>query len=116
MRNRLPAERKSLTHRFNVGEQKGWITIGFYPDGEPGELFIWLSQIGTLERGLCGAVGKLTSLCLQHGVPMAEIASTFKGTRFEPSGWTKEKYHATSVLDYIGRYIEERIIKKEQQS
>lgn len=114
MRKRLPAERKSLTHRFNVGEQKGWITVGFYPDGEPGELFIWLSQIGTLERGLCGAVGKLTSLCLQHGVPIEEIVSTFKGTRFEPCGWTQERFHATSVLDYIARYIEKRIINKEE--
>jgi len=116
-RQRLPAERTSITHRFEVGGLKGYVTVGLYPDGRPGELFIRVPKTGTIEQGLCNAVGILCSMCLQAGVPLADIVAKFKNTRFEPSGWAAiggEKHFATSILDYIFRWLEVRFLGTNQ--
>lgn len=107
-RHRLPATRQSLTHRFVIGDHKGYITVGLYDDGRPGELFIRMGGVGSLERGLLSAVGILASMLLQAGVPLKEIADKFENTSFEPDGWAgagSEKRFARSILDYVFRWL-----------
>ena len=107
-RNRLNATRKSKTHKFDLAGLEGYITVGEYDDGRPGEVFILLSKQGSIAAGLMDAVGVLTSISLQSGVPLGILVDKFKHTRFEPSGWTtnSEIRQASSVLDYIFRWIE----------
>jgi ribonucleoside-diphosphate reductase alpha chain len=110
-RRRLPSERRALTHRFVIGAHKGYITVGLYDDGRPGELFIRMGDIGSFERGLLSAVGILASMLLQAGVPLQEIADKFKGSSFEPDGWAgagAEKRFARSILDYVFRWLSAR--------
>ena len=110
-RKRLPSTRASVVHEFCVGGHKGTITVGLYPDGTPGELFITMSKEGSTIRGLVDSIGVLTSLALQHGVPLDAIASKFEGSRFEPQGVAigcDEITFATSVLDYVFRWMQIR--------
>jgi len=104
-RKYLPLERKSLTHRFKLGNQKGYITIGFYEDGTPGELFIKLSKVGSSSRVLYDTIGILTSIALQNGVPTHEITSKLKRVSSETSGIINGVFY-TSVIDYIFSYLE----------
>lgn len=106
-RKKLPAHRPSKTHRFQVGELEGYITMGFYPDtGKPGEVFIAVSKMGSAVRGLLDAYATLFSIALQYGVPVEKLATKFKGTAFEPSGFTDnpEIPMASSVIDYVARW------------
>ncbi len=109
-RERLPNDRKSITHRFRVDDAKGLITVGLYEDGRPGELFIRISNQGPTVKGLLDGVALITSMALQRGSPLEDIARKFKNTRFEPCGLTGNKKipHATSLLDYIFRWMELR--------
>lgn len=106
-RERLPDTRRSLTHKFGVAQHKGYITVGFYDDGRPGEVFIKISKHGSTISGLLDTVAVLTSLALQYGVPVEALAHKFEFTRFEPSGWTKnpELRHVHSLVDYIFRWL-----------
>ncbi len=106
-RYRLPDERRSLTRRFHVGAMVGYFTVGLYDDGAPGELFITIEGAGSTLRGLCDAVAVGTSMLLQHGVPLANIAEKYSNTRFPPEGATDDPVRplATSVLDYVFRWL-----------
>ena len=106
-RHRLPDERAALTHKFTIGEHEGYITIGEYADGSPGEVFVQISKEGSAISGLMDAVGALASVALQSGVPLATLVKKFRHMRFEPSGWTRspEIGHADSILDYLFRWM-----------
>ena len=106
-RERLPDTRQSITHKFMVRDQEGYITVGLYPDGRPGELFIKVAKQGSTISGLMDTIGVLTSLALQYGVPPQTLADKFAYMRFEPSGRTghRELRHAHSVVDYIFRWL-----------
>jgi ribonucleoside-diphosphate reductase alpha chain len=109
-RRRLPDQRNSLTHKFQVGDQEGYLTVGLYDDGSPGEVFVTISKEGSTIRGLMDSVAVLTSLALQYGVPLEDLARKFEGTRFEPYGFTNnpDLRQATSLVDYIFRWLELR--------
>ena len=108
IRRKLPDERASITHKFRVGEQEGYMTVGLFPDGTPGEVFINVSKQGSTVSGLMDTVAMLTSYALQYGVPLREISSKMKNSRFEPSGPTASKQIplATSIVDYVFRWLE----------
>jgi ribonucleoside-diphosphate reductase alpha chain len=109
-REHLPDERKSITHKFRVGEQEGYITVGLYDDGRPGEIFIKMNKEGSTVSGLMDTAALLTSVTLQYGVPIEDLARKLKNTRFEPSGRTSNDAipWATSPVDYIFRWLEMR--------
>lgn len=104
----MPPERKSVTHRFAVGGQKGYVTVGLYDDGSPGEIFLVVKNVGTTARGLAHTAAVLTSVCLQHGVPLEKIVEKFKSVVFEPRGFTGNPAIpvASSIIDYVGRWLE----------
>src|SRR5438105_3383147 len=97
VRHRMPDTRSSLTHRFEIAGHEGYITVGLYEDGQPGELFITMSKEGSTIGGLMDTVGTLTSIALQYGVPLESLVKKFAYQRFEPSGFTKNPdiRHAT---------------------
>lgn len=109
-RKRLPTERQAVTHKFRVGEQEGYITVGLFEDGSPGEVFIIASQQGSTVQGLLNGVAVVTSMALQHGVPLERLVAKFRGAQFEPAGMTENKEipTATSVLDYVFRWLGKR--------
>jgi len=107
-RRKLPDERAAITHKFRVGEQEGYMTVGLFADGTPGEVFINVNKQGSTVSGLMDTVAMLTSYSLQYGVPLHELASKLKNSRFEPSGPTSNKQIpiATSIVDYVFRWLE----------
>src|SRR5213592_1726270 len=113
VRHRIPDTRTSLTHRFEIAGHEGYITVGLYQDGQPGELFITMSKEGSTIGGLMDTVGTLTSIALQYGVPLESLAKKFAYQRFEPSGFTKNPdiRHATSITDYVFRWLACQFIK-----
>ncbi|MEK6700945.1 MAG: adenosylcobalamin-dependent ribonucleoside-diphosphate reductase, partial [Planctomycetota bacterium] len=106
-RKRLPDTRRSLTHKFNVAGHEGYLTVGLYEDGRPGELFITMSKEGSTMGGLMDAVGTATSVSLQYGVPIESLVNKFSHQRFEPAGMTEnpEIPFAKSLVDYIFRWM-----------
>ena len=88
MRHKLQAERASITHKFNVGGHEGYITVGLYPNGQVGELFITMAKEGSTVSGLMDSFACGISIALQHGVPLKLLCEKFAHTRFEPSGWS----------------------------
>ncbi len=106
-RERLPEARKSLTHKFSINGLEGYITVGFYADGRPGELFINMAKEGSTIGGLMDTIGILTSLALQYGVPLDALVRKFEHVRFEPSGMSRNPDipFAKSVVDYIFRWL-----------
>src|SRR5216117_3706237 len=113
VRHRMPDTRSSLTHRFEIAGHEGYITVGLYEDGQPGELFITMSKEGSTIGGLMDTVGTLTSIALQYGVPLESLVKKFAYQRFEPSGFTKNPdiRHATSITDYVFRWLACEFIK-----
>jgi ribonucleoside-diphosphate reductase alpha chain len=113
IRHRMPDTRMSLTHRFEIAGHEGYITVGLYEDGQPGELFITMSKEGSTIGGLMDTVGTLTSIALQYGVPLESLVKKFAYQRFEPSGFTKNPdiRNATSITDYVFRWLACRFIK-----
>jgi len=107
VRRRLPETRQSVTHKFSVGNHEGYVTVGLFEDGTPGELFITMAKEGSTVGGLMDVIGTLTSLALQYGVPLNALVDKFSHMRFEPSGWTKNSDIpvAKSVPDYIFRWL-----------
>lgn len=106
-RERLPDTRTSITHKFSVGGHEGYINVGLYPDGRPGELFITMAKEGSTVGGLMDAFGTAISICLQYGVPFEVLVNKFSHTRFEPMGHTTNPdiRIAKSVVDYIFRWL-----------
>ena len=111
-RRKLPSERQSITHKFSVGGHEGYITVGMYEDGTPGEIFIKMSKEGSTLSGFMDGFALSVSIGLQYGVPLKALVDKFINTRFEPSGYTGHKSipYAKSVLDYIGRWLGGRFI------
>lgn len=116
VRNRLPDERMSITHKFSVGGQEGYITVGLYPNGQPGEIFLRFAKEGSTMSGLMDTVATTVSLALQHGVPLSVLCKKFSHVSFEPSGWTgnEEMGYAKSLVDYIFRWMDKRFLQGEQ--
>ena len=116
VRRRLPDERRSLTHHFSVGGQEGYVTVGLYEDGLPGELFIRMAKEGSTVSGLMDSFATAVSLALQYGVPLQILCDKFSHTRFEPSGWSGNPKigYAKSLMDYLFRWLELRFLKGEQ--
>ena len=106
-RRRLPATRHSLTHKFSVGGHEGYITVGLFEDGTPGELFVTMAKEGSTIGGLMDTIGTLTSMGLQYRVPLDVLVNKFSHQRFEPAGWTynPDIPNAKSVVDYIFRWL-----------
>jgi ribonucleoside-diphosphate reductase alpha chain len=111
-RHKLPSERQSITHKFSVGGHEGYITVGMYEDGTPGEIFIKMSKEGSTLSGFMDGFALSVSIGLQYGVPLKALVDKFINTRFEPSGYTGHRSipYAKSVLDYIGRWLGGRFI------
>ncbi len=106
-RRHLPDERRSITHKFRVGDQEGYVTVGLYDEGAPGEIFVNISKEGSTIRGLMDAVAMLTSIALQYGVPLENLVAKFRGVHFEPAGLTGNPQipTASSLVDYIFRWL-----------
>jgi len=118
VRHRLPAERASVTHKFGLSGHEGYITVGLYPNGQPGEIFIRMAKEGSTVSGLMDSFATAVSLALQHGVPLRVLCEKFAHTRFEPSGWTGNEQigYAKSIMDYIFRWLQIRFLSGQQLS
>jgi ribonucleoside-diphosphate reductase alpha chain len=116
VRHRLPEERASVTHKFSIAGHEGYITVGLYPNGQPGEIFIKMAKEGSTVSGLMDAFATSVSLALQHGVQLKVLCEKFAHTRFEPSGWTGNPniQYAKSITDYIFRWLQLRFIEPQQ--
>jgi len=111
-RTKLPEIRKGITHRFNIGGYKGYITANVYDDGYPGEIFVHIAKEGSTLAGMMDWISLVTSIALQHGVPLKLLCEKARNTRFEPQGWTENQHlgYATSVIDYVFRWMEYKFI------
>jgi len=107
LRRRLSDTRTAVTHKFDIAGHEGYLTVGTYEDGRPGELFITMAKEGSTIGGLMDSIGTLTSLALQYGVPLEALVKKFAHQRFEPSGFTKnpEIRNASSITDYVFRWM-----------
>ncbi len=116
IRHRLPDERRSLTHKFAIAGHEGYITVGLYPNGQPGEIFIRMAKEGSTVSGLMDSFATAASLALQHGVPLKVLCEKFAHSRFEPSGWTGNEHigFAKSIMDYIFRWLQLRFLSGQQ--
>ena len=117
VRHKLQEERMSVTHKFKVGDHEGYITVGLYPNGEPGELFVTMAKEGSTVSGLMDSFALAVSIALQHGVPLKLFCEKFAHTRFEPSGWSgnPDIGYAKSIMDYIFRWLQLRFLTGQQQ-
>jgi ribonucleoside-diphosphate reductase alpha chain len=118
MRNKLPNEREAITHRFVIGGEergKGYITVGLYDDGSPGEIFVKMDRQGSQVSGFVDAWAIAVSMLLQRGEPLAEICNKFRGSRFTPEGITDNEHIriVTSPIDYIVRWLEGKFVDTE---
>ncbi|MCL6564837.1 MAG: vitamin B12-dependent ribonucleotide reductase [Acidobacteriia bacterium] len=106
-RRKLPNERRSITHKFSIGGHEGYLTVGMYEDGSPGEIFIKMAKEGSTLSGIMDGFALSVSIALQYGVPLKALVDKFIHTRFEPSGFTgnPEIPYAKSILDYIARWL-----------
>ena len=106
-RRKLPDERESITHKFSIGGYEGYITVGMYEDGSPGEIFITMAKGGSTISGLMDSLALAISLTLKYGVPLKFLVEKFAHVRFEPSGWTGNRQipYAKSIVDYIFRWL-----------
>ncbi|MFZ5471272.1 MAG: vitamin B12-dependent ribonucleotide reductase [Myxococcota bacterium] len=118
VRRRLPDERQAFTHKFSIGGHEGYLTVGMYEDGSPGELFCVMAKEGSVVSGLMDSFATAISLSLQYGVPLQVLVDKFSHTRFEPSGFTgnKDIPIAKSITDYIFRWLELKFLKKDPPS
>jgi ribonucleoside-diphosphate reductase alpha chain len=114
VRRKLPIERQAITHKFSVAGHEGYITVGMYKDGAPGEIFLVMAKEGSVVSGLMDAFATSVSLALQYGVPLSALSGKFTHMRFEPSGFTgnPEIPIAKSIMDYIFRWLDLRFGEK----
>jgi ribonucleoside-diphosphate reductase alpha chain len=112
LRHKLPSERNSITHKFSIGGHEGYLTVGKYEDGTPGEIFIKMAKEGSTLSGIMDAFALSVSIALQYGVPLRALVDKFVNARFEPSGYTgnPEIHYAKSIVDYIGRWLGAKFI------
>jgi ribonucleoside-diphosphate reductase alpha chain len=117
VRHKLPDERRALTHKFSINGHEGYITVGLYEDGQPGEIFLTMAKEGSTISGLMDAFATSISLALQYGVPLKALVDKFSHMRFEPSGFTKnpEIPIAKSITDYIFRWLASRFLSTEEK-
>ena len=117
VRRKLPDERKAVTHKFDIGGHEGYLTVGLYEDGTPGELFVTMAKEGSTISGLMDAFATQTSYALQFGVPLKFMVDKFSHMRFEPSGFTKNKEIpiAKSIVDYIFRWMASHFLPEADQ-
>jgi len=103
----LPETRHSQTHKFCIGGHEGYLTVGLFDDGRPGEIFIKMSKEGSTLSGLIQGFCRAFSLCLQHGLSIEDAVDRFRGTRFDPMGPTTNPRipECSSILDYVARYL-----------
>src|SRR5919206_1740964 len=115
-RRRLPDERRSITHKFSIGGHEGYLTVGMYDDGEPGELFVVMAKEGSVVSGLMDSFATSVSMALQYGVPLKVLVDKFSHTRFEPSGFTgnPDIPIAKSITDYIFRWLSLKFLPSEE--
>jgi ribonucleoside-diphosphate reductase alpha chain len=116
-RRRLPDERRAVTHKFQVAGHEGYITVGLYPDGQPGEIFLKMAKEGSTVSGLMDSLATMTSLALQYGVPLRDLTNKFAHVRFEPAGFTgnSEIPIAKSIVDYVFRWMGSRFLPRDQR-
>lgn len=116
-RQYLPIERRALTHKFSIAGHEGYITVGLYENGQPGELFLVMNKEGSTISGLMDSFATMVSISLQYGVPVKNLVRKFSHVRFEPSGFTKnpEIPIAKSLVDYIFRWMGSRFLTPEEQ-
>jgi len=114
-RRKLPDERKSITHKFSVGGHEGYIIVGMYEEGTPGEIFIKMAKEGSTLSGFMDGLALSISIGLQYGVPLKALVDKLTNTRFEPSGFTENPSirYASSVLDYIARWLGGKFLSPE---
>jgi ribonucleoside-diphosphate reductase alpha chain len=107
IRRRMSDTRTAITHKFDIAGHEGYLTVGLFENGHPGELFITMAKEGSTIGGLMDTIGTLTSLALQYGVPLETLVKKFAHQRFEPSGYTKnpEVRNAASIIDYVFRWL-----------
>lgn len=117
LRVKLPDERRAITHKFKVAEHKGYITVGLYENGQPGEIFLTAAKEGSTISGLLDAFAAAISIALQYGVPLSILVDKMSHTRFEPSGFTNnpEIPMAKSIMDYIFRWLASKFLSAEDK-
>ncbi|MBI2781290.1 MAG: vitamin B12-dependent ribonucleotide reductase [Chloroflexi bacterium] len=117
-RRRLPAERTAVTHKFDIAGHEGYITVGLYPDGQPGEIFLKMAKEGSTVSGLMDSFATTVSVALQYGVPLRDLVNKFAHVRFEPSGFTgnSEIPIAKSIVDYIFRWLGSRFLSDDDKA
>jgi ribonucleoside-diphosphate reductase alpha chain len=117
-RRRLPAERAAITHKFDIAGHEGYITVGLYEDGQPGEIFLKMAKEGSTISGLMDTFATTVSVALQYGVPLHDLVHKFAHVRFEPSGFTSnpEIPIAKSIVDYIFRWLGSRFLPPEDRA
>ena len=117
LRRKLPDERRSITHKFDIAGHEGYITVGMYEDGQPGEIFITMSKEGSTISGLMDSFATAISMALQYGVPLRVLVDKFSHMRFEPSGFTKNPDipMAKSIMDYIFRWLASKFLDGKAQ-
>jgi ribonucleoside-diphosphate reductase alpha chain len=116
VRRKLADERRSITHKFSVAGHEGYIHVGLYESGEPGEIFIRMAKEGSTISGLMDSFGTAISLAFQHGVPLKLLVDKFTRTKFDPSGFTgnPEIPRASSIMDYIFRWLGSKFVKEDR--
>jgi ribonucleoside-diphosphate reductase alpha chain len=115
VRRRLPDERRAITHKFSIAGHDGYLTVGMYEDGQPGEIFLVMAKEGSVVSGLMDCFATAVSLALQYGVPLPVLVDKFSHVRFEPSGFTNnsEIPIAKSIIDYIFRWLGAKFLGRE---
>jgi ribonucleoside-diphosphate reductase alpha chain len=118
VRRKLPTERRAITHKFSIGGHEGYITVGMYDEGQPGEIFLVMAKEGSAISGLMDSFATAISLALQYGVPLKVLIDKFSHVRFEPSGHTGNRRvpYAKSIVDYIFRWLASKFLSREDQA
>jgi ribonucleoside-diphosphate reductase alpha chain len=116
-RRKLPDERRAITHKFDIADHEGYITVGLYEDGQPGEIFLVMAKEGSTISGFADAFAQAVSYALQYGVPLQVLVDKFTHVRFEPSGMTRnpEIRFAKSIVDYVFRWMATKFLSREVQ-
>jgi ribonucleoside-diphosphate reductase alpha chain len=117
VRRRLPDERQAITHKFDIAGHEGYITVGLFEDGQPGEIFLVMAKEGSTISGFADAFAQAISYALQYGVPLQALVDKFSHVRFEPSGMTRNPdiRFAKSIVDYIFRWLASKFLSPEAQ-
>ena len=118
LRRRLPDTRAAINHKFDIAGHEGYLTVGLFENGQPGELFVTMAKEGSTIGGLMDSIGALTSMALQYGVPLEALVRKFAHQRFEPSGFTRNPdiRSASSITDYVFRWLANQFLPGYRES